>query len=135
VVRPETLGVEPGRAEAVTHKAPITLRMTVLGVSGTLPTRALLSDPFRLADHLRYSDEGRDAIASFGRKLGFLAAGGGLAGGLVVSLGRFRRIPGALLSGVVALGIIGVLVHQTYDIEKFNQTRFERTSNSSALQR
>jgi hypothetical protein len=135
IIRPETLGVEPGHAEATTHKAPMTLRMTVLDVSGTLPTRALLSDPFRLADHLRFSDEGREAIANFGRKLGLLAAGGGLAGGLVVSLGRFRRVPGALLSGVLALGVIGLLVHQTYDIDKFRQARFERTSSTSASRR
>jgi hypothetical protein len=120
-------GLEPGFAQADTHQAPMTFRMTVVGVTSPTEAAKLLANPRSLADYIRSSEEGKDAIKKFGTRLGLVALGGGAAGGIVASfasLGRWRRIVGALISGILVVGVIGLLVHQTYDVEKFRGTRF-----------
>lgn len=121
--------VEPGHAEAGTHQSPITMRWTITGASGTLAPAdvTMLADPYRTADHIRFSEKGKDAIADFGRRLLLLAISGGSAGGLVVSFGRWRRIVGGALSGALALAVVGVLLHQTYDIGEFRNTTYVLT--------
>lgn len=127
-VRPEAAnavgGVRPGSAEAGTHQAPITFRMTVVGVGmGTeLRDPTISSDPERLATFIR--TEGKSAIADFGRRLAIIGFLGGAVGGLVVSMGRWKRILGGALAGLLALGLTGVLLHQTYDLTEFRNTRF-----------
>lgn len=134
-VRPEaTEGirrVEPGFAEAGTHQSPMLFRMTVVGAGAgsTLRDPTLLQDPFRLATFIR--TEGSEAIGSFGRKLGLLAFLGGALGGLAVSMGRWRRMLGGALAGIVALGLAGLLLHQTYDLSEFQKVQFQRTESAA----
>lgn len=114
-----------GHAEAGTHRAPIVLRMTIVGVNEdqVVPSDlARLRSPKGLADF--YGDEAKDAAISFGIKLALLAAAGGAAGGAAISFGRLRRIPGGLIAGVLTVAVIGLLLQQTYDRTEFAKTRF-----------
>lgn len=122
-------GLEPGFAEASTHWSPMTFRMTVVGVTDAAEAARFLANPFALAGHLRFSEQGKDAIGKFGMRLGLVAGGGGAAGGLIASFGRWRRVPGGILAAILVVGIIGLLVHQTYDINEFRETRFVPTAS------
>lgn len=117
-------GLEPGFAQADTHTAPMTFRMTIVGVTDPAEAARLLSDPRTLADFLRSDEQGKEAIRNFGLRLGLVALGGGAAGGLAATFGRWRRALGGIIAAVVVVGVIGLLVSQTYDIEKFRGTRF-----------
>lgn len=135
-------GALPWHSEAGTHNSPITFRMTVVGVgvhdefaSGSLAglgeaaeddavLRAVVNrDPHALVQHIRFSEEGKEAIADFGMRLGLLAVSGGAVGGLAVSFGRWRRLLGGALAGILAIGIVGALLHQTFDAEEFRNAR------------
>lgn len=133
-VRPEAAsaigGIQPGIAEAGTHQAPVTFGMTVvsLGVGSELRDPAIFSDPERLATFIR--TEGSSAIADFGRRLALIGFLGGAMGGLAVSMGRWKRILGGALAGLVALGLTGLLLHQTYDLTEFRNARFVVSSQA-----
>lgn len=111
-------------AEADTHKAPIAFRVTIIGVSGSATASELqaLRDPHSLATVLAQHDAA--AIRSFAIKVGLLAVAGGLAGGLVVSLGRWRRLLGGAIAGLLVIAIVGLVVKGTYDVDSFANTRF-----------
>ncbi len=120
----EDLATLPLRAEAGTHRSPLMAKATIVGVSAGVvrSDRAALQSPFELASFL--GQEGEDAIRSFAFKVGGLAIGGGAGAGLILSFGRWRRILGGALAGVLAFGLIGGLMQQTYDTEEFQKTSF-----------
>jgi hypothetical protein len=111
-------------AEATTHKAPIAFRVTITGLSGTAAASdlAALRNPRDLAALIGQQDSA--AVRSFAIKLGLLALGGGVAGGLVVSLGRWRRLLGGAIAGLLAIAIVGVAVKATYNTDAFAKTHF-----------
>jgi hypothetical protein len=111
-------------AEASTHKAPISFRVTITGISRDAAASdiAALRDPKTLADVIARQDSA--AVRSFAIKVGLLALGGGFAGGLVVSFGRWRRMLGGALAGLLAIAIVGVAVKATYNTDQFAQTHF-----------
>jgi hypothetical protein len=115
-----------GRAhtEANTHSGPISFRVTITGISGkaTASDLAALRDPHDLITLIKQKDSA--AVRSFAIKLGLLALGGGFAGGLVVSLGRWRRMLGGALAGLLAIGIVGAVVGATYNTDAFAKTHF-----------
>ena len=127
VLAKRAAGIEPGRAEAGTHNAPMVYKATITGVSlaGLTPTdQNLVATPEGMATFL--SEQGKDALRAFGIKLALLSVGGGAIAGLGVSLvGRqWRRIAGGAAAGLLTLGVIGVLTQQTYDKSEFAKTRF-----------
>jgi len=111
-------------AEAATHNAPLDIRVTIIGVSSSAAASDLraLRDPASLASLIAQQDGA--AVRSFAIKLALLALGGGLGGGIIVSLGRWQRIVGAALAGVLAFGLVGVAVKVTYKPEEFSKTHF-----------
>ena len=119
-------GLRTGRAEAPTHQSPLTVSVTVVGVSdGFLPTDAkTVATPHDVTTFM--GDEAKTAVRSFAIKLAGLAFAGGAAVGAALSfIGmRWKRVIGAGLSGLLVFGIIGALMQQTYDSNKFLQTRF-----------
>lgn len=117
-------GIQPAHAEAGTHQSPMTVRMTVVGVDAKALVKhpTLFANPFNLASYIR--EEGKDAFKDFATRLIMLAISGGAAGGLVVSFGRWKRIAGGALAGVLVLGIIGGLLYATYDVGEFRNTKF-----------
>ena len=111
-------------AEANTHTSPIAFRVTITGISGkaAAPDLAALRNPRDLATLLAQQDSA--AVRSFAIKVGLLGLGGGFAGGLVVSFGRWRRMLGAALAGLLAIAIVGVFVKATYNTDAFAKTHF-----------
>jgi hypothetical protein len=111
-------------AEAATHQAPLDIRVTIIGVSSDAAASDLraLRDPQSLASLIAQQDGA--AVRSFAIKLALLALGGGLGGGIIVSLGRWQRIVGGALAGLLAFAIVGVAVKVTYKPDQFAKTRF-----------
>ena len=111
-------------AEATTHTAPIAFRVTITGISGkaTAADLAALRDPRDLAGLLAKEDSA--AVRSLAIKIGLLALGGGFAGGLLVSLGRWPRMLGGALAGLLAIAIVGAFVKATYSTDAFTKTHF-----------
>jgi hypothetical protein len=124
-IQPQALN--PGFATAGTHAGPLVVRATITGVSGTLvPTdiRAVAT-PKDAADYL--GQEGKSAIRSFVLLCAMLALAGGAAGGTAVSFGRWQRVVGGALAGLLAFAVIGLVMQQTYDAEEFVKSgRFAR---------
>ena len=120
----EDLITVPLRAEAGTHASPVQATATIVGVTAPVVSgdRDVLTDPFEFASLM--GDDGKSAVRSFAIKLGGLAAGGGGLAGLLLSFGRWRRIAGGALAGLLTFGGIGGLMQQTYDSEEFTKTRF-----------
>jgi hypothetical protein len=115
----------PARAEAGTHASPVVAKATVVGVTGgglVRSDRRLLTSPYDFASFM--GSDGKDAIRSFAVLLGGLSIGGGALGGLLLSFGRYRRIFGGALAGVLAFSGIGVAMQQTYDTNEFQKTCF-----------
>lgn len=112
------------RAQASTHQAPIAFRVTIIGVSRSAAASdlAALRDPNRLATLIGQQDSA--AVRAFAIKVGLLAAGGGFGGGLIVSFGRWRRMLGGALAGLLAIAIVGVAVAATYNTDAFKKTHF-----------
>jgi hypothetical protein len=111
-------------AEAGTHQAPLDIRVTIIGVARSAAASDLraLRDPRSLATLLAQQDAA--AVRAFAIRLGLLALGGGLLGGVIVSLGRWQRIVGGALAGLLAIAIVGVAVKVTYKPDQFAKTRF-----------
>ena len=116
-IRPPQLN--PGFAYAGTHAGPIALRATITGVSGSLVPSDVgaITTPRDAAGF--FAEEGKDAIRSFALLCAGLALAGGAAAGVAISFGRWQRVLGAAISGLLTFAIIGVVVAQTYDIEEF----------------
>jgi hypothetical protein len=111
-------------AEAKTHTSPIAFRVTITGISGkaTASDLAALRNPRDLASLIGRQDSA--AVRSFAIKVGLLALGGGFAGGLVVSMGRWKRMLGGALAGLLAIAIVGAFVEATYNTDAFAKTHF-----------
>ena len=116
--------VVKAHAEATTHDAPIAFRVTIVGLSSKASASDLqaLRDPHSLVMLIGQKD--KEAVRAFAIKVGLLALGGGLAGGLVVFLGHWKRIVGGALVGLLVIGIVGAVVEATYDTGRFSGTRF-----------
>lgn len=121
-VRAPVIGL--AHAEAKTHTAPIAFRVTITGVSGkaTASDLAALRSPRDLATLIGRQDSA--AVRSFAIKVGLLALGGGFAGGLVVSMGRWKRMLGGALAGLLAIAIVGAFIEATYNTDAFAKTHF-----------
>lgn len=121
----------PIRAEAGTHAAPLVAQATIVGVASGLTDvssivasdRELLDNPHDLA--LFMKEDGQSAVRSFAVLLGGLSIGGGALGGLLLSFGRWRRILGGALAGMLTFGGIGLAMQQTYDAGEFRKTCFQ----------
>ena len=111
-------------AEARTHSAPIAFRVTITGISGktTASDLAALQSSRDLATLIGRQDAA--AVRSFAIKVGLLALGGGFAGGLAVSFGRWRRLLGGALVGLLAIAIVGAFVEATYNTDAFAKSHF-----------
>lgn len=113
-------------AEAGTHNGPIVFRATVVGLDAekAIPSDfQAAQDPHGLATLI--GERGKDAARAFAIKLALLALAGGAAAGAVICFGRFRRIVGAALGGLLTFAVVGLLVQQTYDGGEFAKTRFQ----------
>lgn len=119
--------LNPGVATAGTHAGPLVVRATITGLSGTLvpsDVRAVAT-PRDAAGYL--GQEGKTAIRSFVILLAMLAVAGGAAGGTLVSFGRWQRVVGGAIAGLLALAVIGLVMQQTYDPDEFLKSgRFAR---------
>lgn len=114
----------PGHAEAGTHKAPIVFRATITGLSPVAaPTDFKAVDtPDGFVSFL--AEDGKKAATSFAIKLALLALSGGAAAGVAISFGRWRRIVGAALAGLLTFAVIGLMVQRTYNKAEFLKTRY-----------
>ena len=123
-----------GVAEAETHQGFLSLRGTVVGVSGEafLPDAILATkDPKSLATTIR--DEGKGAFRSFGIRVAWMTLAGGGAGGMAIALFgmKARRILQGALGGLIVVGILGLVAWQTYDIDKLDQTQFKQAGQAA----
>jgi hypothetical protein len=122
------LGLKAGGAKAQTHSGFLALEGRVVGIIGDASAvQAIVAtkDPLTLAKTIR--DQGKTAIRKFLLRLGLVVLGGGAAGGFAVALVglKARRIFQGIAAGVIAVGVLGVLAWQTYDIEKFSTVQFK----------
>lgn len=127
-------GITPGHTETETHSGYLALRGTVVNVRGEslLPlARGATRDPRTLATYI--GDEGRNAARSFGIRAGLAALVGGLAGGGIVALfgSRPRRMLQGGVAGVLLVALLGVIVWQTYDINKLPATTFRPSATAT----
>jgi len=130
-IKPTVTGVSPGFAEAGTHAAPLAFRVTVTDVNGLVPSDAAkASTPGGFADFMKAN--GKDAVRSFALKVGIVSLLGSLIAGLAISMGRWQRVVGSLLSGVVTLAVLGGLTAATYDADEFKKTNYRSTTGTPA---
>lgn len=129
----------PGIARADTHSGPLRFGGTIVGVTAAQLATALVersaptldakeepvdpTNPRSVA--LFVAQNGKDAARSFGIKVGALAAGGSLVGGLAGALGKPKQSIAGLIAGVAVIGVLGLVAQQTYDTRAFEGTRFE----------
>ena len=128
----------PGVATAGTHSGPLRFTGTIVGIDATkLATTTVESviggqeqnepldpaNPRSLA--LFLAQNGKSAARSFGIKVGALAAGGSLIGGLAGALGKPKKMIAGLIAGVAVIGVLGLIAQQTYDTGAFEDTRFQ----------
>jgi hypothetical protein len=129
-VKPTAVGVSPGFAEAGTHAAPLAFRATVTDVRGLVPSDAArLATPGGFAEFMKTN--GEEAVRAFAVKTGLVSLLGSLLVGLAISMGRWQRIVGSLIAGVLNLAVLGGLTAATYDADEFKKTSFRPTDNSS----
>lgn len=120
-------GLNPGHAVAGTHAGPMAFRASITGVSGSLVPSDLraIATPRDAAGYL--GEEGKSAIRSFVLLCAMLALAGGAAGGTAVSFGRWQRVVGGALAGLIAFAVIGLVVQKTYRADEFLKSgRFAR---------
>lgn len=128
---PAATGLLPYDAEAKTHASPLEFRATVTGVTtqGLLdPSRGVrdvAQNPRELSGYLR--EHGRAELRAYGLRLGLLAALGGLAGGLLVGLGQWKRTLFTMVAGLVFVGALGAFAGATYDVNQFQSTQLGRS--------
>lgn len=128
VLAKQTAGIEPGRAEAGTHNAPMEFKATITGISVgdrlTNTDAQLVATPEGMAAFM--GEQGKDAVRSFGIKLAIVGTGGGALAGFGTALAgmRWRRIAGGAVAGLLSLAVVGVLTQQTYDSSEFEKTSF-----------
>jgi hypothetical protein len=130
-VKPAALS--PGFAEAGTHASPLVLRATVVEIDGELLSSdaAALATPGGFADH--FSENGKAAATAFAIKSVIVALIGSLAAGAAISFGRWQRIVGSLVVGVLTVGALGAITAATYDKDEFKKTSFQRGSPGGIL--
>lgn len=124
-IRPAEL--RPGHAVAGTHAGPIAFGVSITGVSGSIVGSDLraIATPRDAAGYI--GDEGKSAIRSFVILCAMLALAGGAAGGTAVSFGRWQRVVGGAVAGLLAFVVIGLVVQQTYRADEFLKSgRFAR---------
>lgn len=131
------LGLKAGTAKAETHTGFLALRGSVVDIIGAASAPEaiqLTRDPLTLAKAIR--DQGKTAFRKFAIRLGIVVLAGGAAGGAAIALIGFktRRLFQGMLAGVLAVGILGALAWQTYDMDKFQGVGFE-TAATQVLQR
>lgn len=130
-IKPTVTGVSPGFAEAGTHAAPLAFRATVTDVRGLVPSDAAkAATPGGFADFM--AANGKAAIRSFAIKVAIVSLLGSLAFGLLICFGRWQRIVGAVLSGVVTLAVLGGITAATYDADEFKKTNYRPTGGTTA---
>lgn len=130
----------PGVARADTHSGPLRFGGTITGVDATALATAVVettaskneqldpANPRSVA--LFIAQNGKSAARSFGIKVGLLAAGGSLIGGLAGALGKPKQSIAGLVAGVAVVGVLGLVAGQTYDTTAFEGTRFEQSQPS-----
>jgi hypothetical protein len=130
-VKPAALS--PGFAEAGTHASPLVLRATVVDIDGELlaSDAAALATPSGFADH--FAQNGKAAATAFAIKSAIVALLGSLAAGAAISFGRWQRIVGALVIGIVTVGALGAITAVTYDKDEFKKTSFQRGGPGSLI--
>jgi hypothetical protein len=128
-------GLLPSHAEAGTHRAPMDFKATIVGLSAPAAP-----DDLRVGtspeDFKKFLEEnGKHAMVKFGIKLALLSLIGGALAGLGVSMGRWRRIAGGALAGLLALLVVGLMVQSTYDGKQFSKTRYtlDRRAGPSSI--
>lgn len=128
--KPSAVGVSPGFAEAGTHAGPLILKATVTNVSGVLvpSDQAAVATPQGFADFM--AANGKAAVRAFAIKVGIVSLAGALALGLAISMGRWQRIVGSVIAGVLTLAVVGAITAATYDRSEFSKTQFRPTGQA-----
>lgn len=119
--------LNPGSAVAGTHAGPIAFGAAITGVSGDVVPSDLraLATPRSAAGFI--GEEGKTAIRSFALLCALLALAGGAAGGTAVSFGRWQRVIGGAVAGLLTFAIIGLVAQRTYQADEFLKSgRFSR---------
>lgn len=126
-VKPASLS--PGYSEAGTHASPLVLRATVVSIDGSLlPSDAIaLATPNGFANH--FAENGKAAGIAFAIKTAIVGLLGALAAGAAISFGRWQRILGAAIAGILTLGVVGAMTAATYDKDEFKKTSFQRSDS------
>jgi hypothetical protein len=128
-------GINPGHASAETHTSYLSFRATVTGLTastnalGAANAATLVADPKAMVGFLE--QDGRSAVRSFAIKVGVLSLGGGLVGGVVVSMGRWKRMLGGAIAGLVLIGALGAAAGLTYDANQLRNLRFAPSSSAA----
>jgi len=133
---------QPGVARAGTHAGPLRFGGTIVGVDADALATAVIetvgsneeqldpANPRSVA--LFIAQNGKSAARSFGIKVGLLAAGGSLIGGLAGALGKPKQTIAGVVAGTALIGVLGLIAAQTYDTTAFEGTRFEQTESSGS---
>lgn len=126
---PAATGLVPGAAEAKTHSSPLEFEARITGVTaeglsltGALAPQNVSRNPRELAGFIR--EHGRSQLRAFGVRVILVSALGGLVGGLVVGLGRWKRTVVTMVLGVVLTGGLGAVAGMTYDVNQFQTTQW-----------
>lgn len=130
-----TLAIEPirglnaGHATAHTHAGFLSLKATVVNVSGTIVDVSALADtkdPETLATFLKH--QAKDDAQKFALRAGLVALAGGACGGALVGLIglRPRRLFQGAIAGLLLFGILAFIAYQTYDPGKFSNAPFKQ---------
>lgn len=132
-IDPAATGLVPGAAEADTHASPLEFEARITGVTaeglsltGALAPQNVSRNPRELAGFIR--EHGRSQLRAFGVRVILVSALGGLIGGLIVGLGRWKRTLATMLLGVALTGGLGAIAGMTYDVNQFQNTTWAPSS-------
>ena len=132
------LGLKAGSSSVNTHSGFLGLEGNIVGLIGfSVNPDAIVAtkDPATLATYIK--TQGKTAIRKFLLRLGLIVLGGGAAGGAVIALVglKTRRIFQGAIAGVLAVGVLGLVAWQTYDIDKFKGINFGAPTVASSADR
>jgi hypothetical protein len=126
--KPSATGLSPGFAEAGTHAAPLAFRVTVTGANALDSDIARTATPGGFQDFM--TENGKDAVRSFAIKVGLASLVGSLLAGAAISMGRWQRVVGSLIAGVLTIATLGGITAATYDGDEFKKTNFRPTTGA-----
>ncbi len=113
-----------GEMRAQTHKVPFGISISIERVTMT-QVRRLASADVSQGELINEAEKGLgEASRDFAVRLLILAALGGLMAGLILPGRSWKRAIIALLIGMLALAIPGLMIIKTYDVKAWRQPKF-----------